>query len=629
MNKITQWPALIALASSLVLTGCNLTAEDRDRIDSAEDNLQKVALDPKILQPSNDETISGVVDVIVDVDDSVEYDKVTLQVGTVVVGTLTEAPYTFSLDTYFLADQEKVTLLAKAYMVDGNVLRSDVVSVAIDDTAAGSLQITSPAQGETFPKNADVTVAWTALASASSYEYQIDDGTIVETQETSISVTFDEIAKHTVRIRAKNADGERGVWTESTQFATGLFAFAFDIKKYGYSWERDDQPIDFLISDDDFIVLASGADGYSDGSGDSYNANVAKINQSGELAWHKTYASYLSPSALSLSPKGFLVNAKKQNWGTGVVFELDANGNVTWDYQVAGVPRIGSEPYSNEFINGVVALPDEQVLVSRMTFEYEQYKNDPSDSYWRSRLTNKELAFEVIDQNTDEIQRIVVEQPVGGEYTTVNQFMLTDDDIIAAGKFVSESGGNDGSSDSYQYISSTGSGAVLFHLDKESGELNNAKTRTGGGLANGQINDLGRDSSGNIYVAYSDWSRAGATVFNPASSYNFFANATGVAYGVMGSHESTNEVLIGGESTTSYLPTQMVRLSSGYETDRFNLYDYSSDLKIKSIKYDERFGFVVLATDKGNVNFNNGAYTVLFNISEYNDYISPTGLINP
>ena len=286
---------LSSLLVLTLLTGCNLTDEDKKRIDSAEDNLQKVALDPKILEPSNDEVIAGLVEVIVDIDDSVEYEKVTLQIGTDIVGTLTQAPYSFMIDTYFLAGNEKVTLLAKAYMKDGNQLRSEVVSVVVDPNVGSSLQIISPAIDAAFAKSSEVSIQWSPITSASAYEYVLNDDLPVEVTTTEIKLNFDDIAKHSVKVRAKNKHGDVGVWSDAVTFGTGLFAYAFDIKKYGgwSSYHRNDDPIDFLITEDDFVILARGSDQYSDGSGDSSNANIAKISTEGELTWHKTYSNYL------------------------------------------------------------------------------------------------------------------------------------------------------------------------------------------------------------------------------------------------------------------------------------------------------------------------------------------------
>jgi hypothetical protein len=614
------------------VSACNLTDEDKNRIDDAENNLQKVALDPKITQPSDQEMVSGVVQVVVDVDDSnarVEYEKVTLLIGPEVVATDFEAPYVFDVDTYFLAGQEKVTLLAKAYTVDGNLLRSDVVNIIVDSNAGSSLGILSPSFGESFEKSDDIDVVWTEIPSAASYEYQLNGGDVVETSESSVQLSFDEISKHSIKVRAINEDGDAGVWSSEVEFATGLFAYAFDIKRYsGYSsYDRNDRPVDFLITDDEFALLAAGSDQYSDGSGDSYETNVASITNDGELNWHRSYSSYKNPTAFTKTTGGYLVTSDVHDWYDSAIFETDQYGYVQWSHLKEGVERVGSDPYSYEEIGAAVELDENNILLSRWLKNYEQYKDDPTDSYWRSRLINSQLSFEVIDKNTNDITETVVEQPVGGEYRDVSHFLITETDIKAVGKFELDSGGNDGSADSYSSINPNGSGAVVFSLSN-SGVLDDSKTKTGGGPSNTYIKDVVERANGNLLVGFSGYDRSGATEFNSALTYNDYSNALGIRYGRVATHSTENEYIVAGEANSQYSSPEILKYKSNGTIQRISLYGFSNDLSIKAIKHDERYGYVFLATDEGALNFSNGSYTVIFNMSDDNETMFPTELIS-
>lgn len=620
---------LVVTTATALLAACNLTEDDKKRIDDAEDNIQKIALDPKILQPSDQETVSGVVTVLVDVDDSVEYNKVTLQVGADVVEEDLEAPYAFDIDTYFLASEEKVTLLAKAYMADGNQLRSEVVNIIVDPTAGSSLRILSPSTNEAFAQATDISVSWTEIPTAASYEYQLNGGEIYATNATNVDISLEDVATHSIRVRAKNDKGESGVWSQNVSFSTGLFAYAFELKQYGgwSSYNRNDSPVDMLISASDFVVLATGSDQYTDGSGDSYNASIAAITTDGTFDWQRAYASYQNPQSISKTNSGYLVATKGQGWRDAAVFEVDNNGMVQWSHEKLGIEPVGPSTYANEQINAAVELDSNTVLLSRTLRNYEQYKNSPSDSYWSSRLNELQLSFELIDKSTNTITQTVVEQPSNGEYTSVNQFLITDNDIKAVGAFHSDTVGNDGSHDSYSPIQASGSGSVVFTLSK-TGVLDSTKTVTGGGPKYTEVKDVAALSNGELLVGFTGWDRSGVTKFNSDLSDSTYLNAQGIRYTRMAAHPTKNEYIVAGEAESQFGSAQLLRYQDSNLTGRVTLDGFSSSLSIKAIQYDERFGYVILATDEGSMNSNNGSYTVLFNISDSNEYLVPTQLKN-
>lgn len=630
MNLIQLHKRLLAVtAATALLAACNLTEDDKKRIDDAEDKIEKIALDPKILQPSDQETVSGVVTVLVDVDDSVEYNKVTLQVGADVVEEDLEAPYAFDIDTYFLASEEKVTLLAKAYMADGNQLRSEVVNIIIDPTAGSSLRILSPSANEAFDQSSTISISWTEIPTAASYEYQLNGGEVFSTTTTTADISLEDVSMHSLRVRAKNEKGEAGVWSQDVSFSTGLFAYAFELKQYGgwSSYDRNDSPIDMLISESDFVVLAQGSDQYTDGSGDSYNASVAAISTNGTFDWHQAYANYQNPQSISKTNSGFLVATKGQGWRDAAVFEVDNNGIVQWSHEKPGIEPNGASTYTNEEINAAVELDSNTILLSRTLRNYEQYKDSPSDTYWQSRLNELQLSFELIDKSTNAVTETVVAQPLDGEYTSVDQFLITENDIKAVGSFHSDTASNDGSHDSYTPIQTNGSGSVVFTLNN-TGVLDSTKTVTGGGPKYTNIKDLATLSSGELLVGFSGWDRSGVTKFNSDLSDSTYVNAQGVQNTRMAAHPTLDEYVIAGEAESQYGYTQLLRFQDSTLKSRVQLDKYSSNLSIKAIQYDERFGYVILATDEGSMNNNNGSYSVLFNISDTNEYLVPTQLEN-
>jgi hypothetical protein len=221
----------------------------------------------------------------------------------------------------------------------------------------------------------------------------------------------------------------------------------------------------------------------------------------------------------------------------------------------------------------------------------------------------------------------VVEQPVGGEYRDVNHFLITEADIKAVGKYVSDSGGNDGSADSYSSIDSSGSGAVVFSLNN-SGVLDTSKTTTGGGPSNSYIKDVVERANGNLLVGFSGYDRSGVTEFNSALTFNNYSNALGVRYGRVAAHSTENEYIVAGEANSQYSSPELLKYKSTGAIERVPLNGFSSELSIKAITHDERYGYVFLATDEGALNFSNGSYTVIFNMSDDNETLFPTELIS-
>lgn len=613
---------LPAFLASIVLTACPLLPGDQERIEQAEDNLQKVALDPKILEPSDDEMVSGVVDVIVDVDDSVEYEKVALQIGAQVVAEDFAAPFEFELDTYFLASEERITLLAKAFLVDGTQLRSDVVTVEIDPYASGSLYIKSPSLNETYSKESDVTIEWTEVPSAASYEVAVNDFAPIFTNESFVEMSFDEVKRHSVKVRAYDEEGNAGVWTESRSFATGLFALAVDVKKFGYS--SNDDPIDFLIDGDDFVLLSSGSDLYSDGSGDSYNPNLMKISHEGDIEWHRTYGDYRNPSSLSKTSSGYLVVAKPEDWYSGVVFETNENGFEDWAYIVEGVERdnIGSD-FTREYVGTAIEFAEDKFLISRETTLYEQYKQNMSDSYYQSRIVDFELDFDVVDGDLNTVTSTTVTQPVDAVYDNVNQMLHSSSGLFAAGQYELDAGGNDGSSDGY--INTNGSGTVVFSFDPDTGEFESANTRTGGGLANNRLSSLAEDASNNLFISYDSWNQSFATYFLNGSSVSDYINTPSIIYSVLAANtESGGFALAGRDNNYPSNHSRIFIYDQELSLNRaISLWDYSRDLRIRQIRYDDRYGYVVLASEEGSLNSNAYSYTVIFNVSEEGEFISP------
>ncbi len=214
--------ALLAFACTLFVSGCGALSEDeKKRIEDAEDNLEKVALAPQITKPSADESISGNVEVYVDVDsDSISnYESVTLFIEGEPDLVDLEFPYRFNFNAYYWSTNQKISLMAKVKTLTGTELRSEVVSVPVASSAASAMAISSPQNHSILHSVNEVSVSWTALDSAVSYEYQINEAGIVSTEQVSALVSLPALGQYSVKVRATNAEGRTGAWSTDIGFS--------------------------------------------------------------------------------------------------------------------------------------------------------------------------------------------------------------------------------------------------------------------------------------------------------------------------------------------------------------------------------------------------------------------------
>jgi len=113
-----------------------------------------------ISYPANNASVSGTVAITASASDNVGVTSVGFYVNGVLQGTDTSAPYTWSWNTSSLASGT-YTLTSRAYDAAGNVGESSAVTVAVvNDAAAPTVALTSPAGGATL--SGTVTVAASA-----------------------------------------------------------------------------------------------------------------------------------------------------------------------------------------------------------------------------------------------------------------------------------------------------------------------------------------------------------------------------------------------------------------------------------------------------------------------------------
>ncbi len=146
-----------------------------------------------ITSPANNSTISGTTTVSATATDETGIAKVEFYMGTSLLGTVTSAPYNYSLNTASYP-AGTYSLTVKAYDAAGNSKTSSAVSVTIPpppDTTAPSLTITSPVNASIV--NGTITISGTATDASGISKVEASVGsTLVKTMTTSpYSFTYD------------------------------------------------------------------------------------------------------------------------------------------------------------------------------------------------------------------------------------------------------------------------------------------------------------------------------------------------------------------------------------------------------------------------------------------------------
>ncbi len=150
-----------------------------------------VAPSAAISTPSASATVSGTVAVAAAASDNVGVSKVELYVNSVLQGTDTASPYSFSWNTALLANGS-YALAVKAYDAAGNVGQSSAVSVTVNnpvaDVTAPTVAIASPAAVATVSGTATVTATASDNVGVSKVEFYVNS--ILQATDTASPYSF-------------------------------------------------------------------------------------------------------------------------------------------------------------------------------------------------------------------------------------------------------------------------------------------------------------------------------------------------------------------------------------------------------------------------------------------------------
>ncbi len=218
---------LIPLLSAISLAGCELTDEDKEKLDKAGENLEKVALKPSIASPGDDAVLSTPTTIKINVDTTVPHKSVTLFIDGEEIATDEEAPFQFSWDPYFWSkdNQESAsvsTILVTALTEGGAFARSDVRNVYLSESLNESIEFTAPNANQSFKNTSEINLTWTARIGAVNYEYQLNDELIVTTTGTNATLNLENTGNYQLKIRATNDLGYTGAWGPVHSFSIDI-----------------------------------------------------------------------------------------------------------------------------------------------------------------------------------------------------------------------------------------------------------------------------------------------------------------------------------------------------------------------------------------------------------------------
>ena len=204
-----------------LLTGCQLTEEEKEKIEQAGENLEKIAVAPAISFPAENDTIFKATAIRLDVDNSVSYKSMALVVDGIEVDVDYEAPYEFHWDPYFWSENQKSTFIIRAITAGNNLVRSDILTLPIGSDVHNLVRITNPLDSSVIRNVNTTDISWNARAGAVSYDYKVN-GVTYSTDQTTASIALPVIGSYALSVRGVNSLGYKGKWSDESRLTLAI-----------------------------------------------------------------------------------------------------------------------------------------------------------------------------------------------------------------------------------------------------------------------------------------------------------------------------------------------------------------------------------------------------------------------
>jgi len=294
MHKSYLWGVIL---TSVVLSGCELSEEEKDKLESAQVDLEQLADQIIITYPANDSEVTSSTTVVrADIPAAAEAQEVTLFVDGIEVAKDSDgAPWEITWPAYYWADNSKHTLLLKTITGAGNEVRNNqAFQVTVSESARSALSFGQGLDGTVIQDDNKVTVTFSEFSGATRYDLKYTkDGseTIVPLQSRSFELTDMEVGQYDFSYRAVQSYSglttQTGPWSDSAQVV---------VKQPDLPTLNDPE---VTATDDGYDLVLSWQDM---GEGNTYNVEVSSVSDSVyfEEAYSDVSASSLSITGLKI-----------------------------------------------------------------------------------------------------------------------------------------------------------------------------------------------------------------------------------------------------------------------------------------------------------------------------------------
>jgi len=214
-------PAL--LVAALSISGCELTLDEKEKLDNAAADLQKLADQIIITYPAKDSEVSdSIVTVRADIPASAQAQEVRLLVDGIEVAKDSDgAPWEIQWPAYLFADGGKHTLLLKTVTGEGNEVRNnEQFQLTISEQANKALTFEEGINGRAIQDQGSLSFTFTEFEGASGYEILIDGDydNLLISNTAEIELNNLNVGNHTVQYRVLHERLDSTPFSEEISF---------------------------------------------------------------------------------------------------------------------------------------------------------------------------------------------------------------------------------------------------------------------------------------------------------------------------------------------------------------------------------------------------------------------------
>ncbi len=194
-------PAL--LIAALSLSGCDLTLEEKEKLDNAAVDLQQLADQIIITYPAKDSEVSdSMVTVRADIPESAQAQEVRLLVDGIEIAKDSDgAPWEIQWPAYLFADGGNHTLLLKTITGEGNEVRNnEQFQLTVTEEANEALTFEEGINGKSIQEQGSLSFTFAAFERARGYEILVD-GNLITSDTAEVHLSNLTVGTHTVQYR--------------------------------------------------------------------------------------------------------------------------------------------------------------------------------------------------------------------------------------------------------------------------------------------------------------------------------------------------------------------------------------------------------------------------------------------